>query len=143
MCIRFFAAIAAALLLSACSIHPLPEDVTGVNTYHIVRQIRCETRAAAIAIILRELRREADGGDAIAQRLVAKYDADPESISTFSPTLFPGSDYAEYRNLYNVIYTAAIAYNFDLTMNVTNNLGTTSDLLGPWHGPFQGRDAVA
>jgi hypothetical protein len=136
MCSRFFAAVATALLLSACSIHPLPEDVTGVNTYHIVRQIRCETRAAAVAIILRELKREADGGDPIAQRLVEKYDADPESISTFNPNLFSGSDYAQYRNLYSVIYTAAIAYNFDLTMNETNNLGTATDLLGPWSPKF-------
>lgn len=136
MCIRFFAAIAAALLLSACSIHPLPEDVTGVKTYDIVRQIRCETRAAAINIMLRILKREADGGDPIAQRLLAKYDADPESISTFNPNLFPGSDYAQYRNLYNVIYTAAIAYNFDLTMSETNNLGTSMDLLGPWKPKF-------
>jgi hypothetical protein len=136
MRIRFFAAVAVALLLSACSIHPLPEDVTGVNTYHIVRQIRCETRAAVIAIILRVLRREADGGDPIAQRLVEKYDAEPEAIGAFNPNLFPGPDYAQYRNLYNVIYTAAIAYNFDLTMNETNNLGTTSDLLGPWSPKF-------
>jgi hypothetical protein len=137
MCIRFFAAVATSLVLPACSIHPLPEDVTGVNTYHIVRQIRCETRAAAIGTIVRELRREAnDGGDPIAQRLVANYDADPESISTFNPTLFPGADYAQYRNLYNVIYTAAIAYNFDLTMSETNNLGTTIDLLGPWSPKF-------
>jgi hypothetical protein len=136
MCIRFFAAVAATLLLSACSIHPLPEDVTGVNTYHIVRQIRCETRGAAIAIIVRELRREAEGGDPIAQRLVAKYDADPEWISNFSPNLFPGSDYAQYRNLYNVIYNAALAYNFDLTMSETNNLGTSVDLLGPWTPKF-------
>lgn len=136
MGIRVFVAVAAALLLSACSIHPLPEDVTGVNTYHIVRQIRCETRGAAIAIILRVLRREADGGDPIAQHLLAKYDADPEWISNFSPNLFPGADYAQYRNLYNVILSAAVAYNFDLTMSETNNLGTTIDLLGPWSPKF-------
>ena len=110
MYIRLFAAVAAALLLPACSIHPLPEDVTGVTTYQIVRQIRCETRSAVIAIIVRELRREADDGDPIAKRLIDEYDADPESISAFNPNLFPGSDYAQYRNLYNVIYTAAIIW---------------------------------
>ena len=30
--------------LAACAIHPVPEDVTGVSTYQIVRQIRCEAR---------------------------------------------------------------------------------------------------
>ena len=136
MCIRLFAAVAAGLLLSACSIHPLPEDVTGVNTHHIVRQIRCETREAAIGVILRVLKREADAGDAIAQRVLAKYDADPEWIGSFSPNLFPGAEYAQYRNLYKVITTAAIAYNFDLTMSETNNLGTSADLLGPWSPKF-------
>src|SRR5258708_16448855 len=114
MCIRFFVAVA--LLLSAGSIHPLPEDVTGVNTYHIVRQIRCETRAAVIAIILRVLRRETDGGNPIAQPLLEKYDAEPEAIGAFHPNLFPRPEYAQYRNLYNVIYTASNAYNFELTM---------------------------
>ncbi|WFU80701.1 hypothetical protein QA645_40840 [Bradyrhizobium sp. CIAT3101] len=137
MCIRFFATVAAALLLPACSIHPLPEDVTGVNTYHIVRQIRCETRAAAIDIIVRELRREAEAGDdAMAQRILGKYDADPEWISNFSPDLFVGPDYARYRDLYKVITTAAVAYNFDLTMSETNNLGTSVNLLGPWSPKF-------
>jgi hypothetical protein len=141
MCVRLFAAVAATLLLSNCAIHPVPEDVTGVNTYHIVRQIRCETRAAAAKIVLRELRRlgtdHADqAADPIAQRLVAQYEADPESISTFSPNLFPGPKYAQVRNLYSVIYSAAIAYNFDLTMNEQNNLGTSINLLGPWVPKF-------
>jgi hypothetical protein len=128
-----FAAIAEALLLSNCAIHPVPEDVTGVDTYHIVRQIRCETRAAAAALVLRELRREAlEGEDPIATRLVAKYEADPELISTFRPDLFPGPQYVQYRNLYSVIYSAAIAYNFDLTMSEENDIGTVLDLLGPW-----------
>jgi hypothetical protein len=36
------------LVLSGCSIHPLPEDVTHVPIYTIVRQVRCETRQAVI-----------------------------------------------------------------------------------------------
>jgi hypothetical protein len=42
MYIRIFALFGALSLFSGCAIHPLPEDVA--NTYHIVRQIRCETR---------------------------------------------------------------------------------------------------
>ena len=38
------AAIALSFLGAGCAIHPLPQDVTGVDTYHIVRQIRCEAR---------------------------------------------------------------------------------------------------
>jgi|WetSurMetagenome_2_1015567.scaffolds.fasta_scaffold50079_3 hypothetical protein len=32
----------------ACNIHPLPENVSGVDTYTIVRKIRCEAREAVI-----------------------------------------------------------------------------------------------
>jgi hypothetical protein len=136
MRIQLFAAVAGSLLLANCAIHPVPQDVTGVDTYHIARQIRCETREAAVELVLRELRREAQAGDPIAQRLVAQYEADPESISTFRPDLFPGPQYVEYRNFYKVIYSAAIAYNFDLTMSEENDLGTVLDLVGPWTSKF-------
>jgi hypothetical protein len=44
----FAAAICLVVSASGCAIHPLPEDVTGVSTYHIVRRIRCEARQAVI-----------------------------------------------------------------------------------------------
>jgi hypothetical protein len=126
-------AAAAALLLSGCAIHPVPEDVTGVDTYHIVRQIRCETREAAAEFVIKELRRLAtEGGDRIAQRIVADYDDNPETISNFSPDVFRGPEYAQVRNLYNVIYTAGVAYTFNLTMTEDNNLGASVNFLGPW-----------
>jgi hypothetical protein len=142
MCIRPFAAITAVLLLSNCAIHPVPQDVTGVDTYHIVRQIRCETRAAAIALVIKELRRlgtdnDEQAANPIARRVVTQYEADPESISSFNPNVFPNeAKYAQDRNFYNVIYSAAIAYNFDLTMSEENDLGTALDFLGPWTTKF-------
>jgi hypothetical protein len=142
MCIRLVAAVAAALALSNCAIHPVPQDVTGVTTYQIVRQIRCETRAAAIALVIKELRRlgtdnEEQAANPIARHVVARYEADPESISSFSPNLFPNeAKYVQDRNFYNVIYSAAIAYNFDLTMSEENDLGTVLDFLGPWTPKF-------
>jgi hypothetical protein len=39
-----------ALSLAGCSIHPLPHDVTGLDTATIVRKIRCEARQAVIDI---------------------------------------------------------------------------------------------
>jgi hypothetical protein len=141
MYVRPFAAVAAVSLLSGCAIHPVPEDVTGVNTYHIVRQIRCETREAAKEFLLKELRRlaadhEDQPGDPIAQRVVAEYEADPDALSNFRPELFLGPQHAQVRNLYNVIYSAGVAYNFDLTMTEDNNLGTSINFLGPWSSPF-------
>ncbi len=41
-------ALGVAFAVSGCAIHPLPEDVSGVPTYVIVRQIRCEARQAII-----------------------------------------------------------------------------------------------
>jgi hypothetical protein len=134
---RVLLVISALLLFSGCALHPVPEDVTGVDTYHIVRQIRCETRQAVIDFLLRELRRQAElQGDPIAQKLLARYESEPEAINGFNPGLFPGPDYIEYRHFYNVIYSAAIAYTFDLTMTEQNDLGTTINLLGPWKNKF-------
>src|SRR5215471_15069674 len=98
MCNRPIVAAAAALLISGCALHPVPEDVTGVDTYHIVRQIRCETREAVKEVVLNELKRlatdhEDQPGDPIARRLLLRYESDPESISTFEPKLFPGPNY--------------------------------------------------
>jgi hypothetical protein len=44
--VRRLTVLWAALSVSGCALHPLPEDVTGVPTHTIVRQIRCEARAA-------------------------------------------------------------------------------------------------
>jgi hypothetical protein len=137
MCIRLIVGILVLLLLSGCAIHPVPEDVTGVDTYHIVRQIRCETRKAVIDFLMRQLRRQAElQGDPIAQKLLLKYERDPEAINSFKPELFPGPDYVQYRHFYNLIYSAAVAYSFDLTMTEQNDLGTNLDFLGPWKSKF-------
>ncbi|UPK36605.1 hypothetical protein IVB18_04270 [Bradyrhizobium sp. 186] len=141
MFVRLIAASAAAFLLSNCAIHPVPEDVTGVNTYHIARQIRCETREAALQFLLRELRRLATDHEdqlavPIARQVLDEYEANPDSISKFTPERFRGPKYEQVRNFYRVIYSTAIAYNFDLTMTENNDLGTTINLLGPWARKF-------
>src|SRR5262245_9428093 len=40
------AAVAAASVLMSCSIHPLPDDVSRYSTEEIVRNVRCEAKAA-------------------------------------------------------------------------------------------------
>jgi hypothetical protein len=140
-----FCAAAAAVsfsLFSGCAIHPLPEDVTGVDTAGIVKQIRCETRNAARKFILAELRRLArdlpgDPGDPIAKQLLAQYEVDEELMSTFSyPKYFPGPKYVAVREFFDVVYNAGVAYNFDLTMVEQNNLGANAGFLGPWAATF-------
>lgn len=137
MCSRVVWVFSCLLLFSGCSIHPVPEDVTGVSTYQIVRRIRCESRKAVIDFLKEQLHRQADVlGDSTAQQLLAKYEVAPETINNFKPDLFPGPEYVEYRHFYDLIMSAAIAYSFDLTMTEANNLTTTIDLLGPWRNKF-------
>jgi hypothetical protein len=121
-----------AALLAGCAIHPLPEDVTGVDTAHIVRQIRCESREALIHEIKQWLTSRANAGDRISQDLLAKYDADPESISNFNANVFPASYTAE-RQLVNLFYTAGLAYTFDLKMSENNDFTPPAflDLIRP------------
>src|SRR3954447_9065606 len=112
---RSFAASLFAASLGGCAIHPLPEDVTGVDTADIVRQIRCEAREAVIHEVKRWLASRAAAEDRIAQQLLARYDAEPESISGFNASVFPPSFVAE-RQLVNLFYSAGIGYTFDLRM---------------------------
>ncbi|HEY4921281.1 MAG TPA: hypothetical protein VII40_14340 [Xanthobacteraceae bacterium] len=133
-----FAAIALSLLVAGCAIHPLPEDVTGVDTAGIVKQIRCETRDAAREMIRKQLEKLATYSDeataTIAKNLLAQYAENVELMTEFNPSRsFPGPDYAQIRNIFNLFNSGAIAYSFELTMHEDNNLGSTNNFLGPWN----------
>jgi hypothetical protein len=134
MHIKSITAVAAASLMAGCAIHPEPQDVTGVSTSHIVKQIRCETRDAAREIIRKQLERLAtEGNNATARDLLAQYTADPELMSGFNPNRsFPAADDVQLRNVFNLIYSAGMAYGFQLTMNEQNDLTSTANFLGPW-----------
>jgi len=134
MFIRSVAAIATALVMTGCAIHPEPQDVTGVSTAHIVRQIRCETRDAARELIRRELDRLATyGKNPVAQNLLAEYEADPERMSDFDPVRsFPAPGDLQIRNIFKLFYSAGVAYDFTLTMNEQNDLLAGANFLGPW-----------
>jgi hypothetical protein len=126
-----FLAIAVGCIAGGCSIHPVPENVTRVSTYHIVRQIRCETREAIRWAIIDWLDDLAKHGDVIAQQLVLQYKSDPESIAEFRADLFPGPEFEQRRHAINVFADAGIAYNFDLMMTEENDLSTNIDFLRP------------
>lgn len=132
---RIAPVVAALPLFASCAIHPVPEDFAGVNTYHIVRQIRCETRQALIDIIREKLETLASDGSPVAQQLLVKYQNDPDAISGFNSNQFSGPEYVEVRSLIKLFADAAIAYNFDLTMTEDNNLGTDISLLKPLTNP--------
>jgi hypothetical protein len=135
----FFAVpMAAAFFVSGCSIHPLPEDVTGVTTYHIVRQIRCEARDTLKRIVISYLHGlgaayKSEYFDF--EKLAVLYETEPSAISTFNYTLFKGSALAEVRAAVKTFYDAGIAYNFELTMTEDNNLTTEVDFIRPIVNP--------
>lgn len=126
------AVLAVLPLFAGCSIYPLPEDVTGgVKTPDIVRQIRCETREAAIEALvnwLESLGRDhpSQRGVPLARELAAKYKADPNTISEFHAGLFKGPEYHQVRNVINIFYSIGVAYNFELTMTEDNDLSAGS-----------------
>ena len=139
MHIRRIAAIAAVgSLLAGCAIHPVPEQVTGLRTEEIAKQVRCETRDAARQVILDHLKYNAEANeDPISRRLYAQYIANPELMVGFDPNReFRGSFYDATRAIFNLIYGAGVAYTFDLTGTETNDIGSTNNFLGTWQATF-------
>lgn len=55
MCFVQIAVVFLCIVLGACSIHPLPDDVTRDSTLTIVQKIRCETHDALRKVFAREL----------------------------------------------------------------------------------------
>jgi hypothetical protein len=115
------AGIALSFFVVGCSIHPLPEDVTGVDTYHIVRQIRCETRETLRWEAINWLKKLGAAGDPFSESLALRYESVPDSISEFRPEIFKGPSYAQIRAVAKLFYDAGIAYGFELTMSENND----------------------
>lgn len=129
------AAIGLSFFASGCAIHPLPEDVTGVTTYHIVRQIRCEAREAIKSRVIGWMNQMAAAGYRIPQHLALQYENDPESVSTFHYNLFRGPEYATIRSVAKLFYDTGIAYTFDLTMTENNDLDASLTFKNPFVNP--------
>jgi hypothetical protein len=121
-------ALGVAFALAGCAIHPLPEDVSGVPTYVIVRQIRCETRKAIIDTALGWLTSEQnqiEGKVDPASRQIGLEFRNGRPIQEFSPKLFKGRVGA----IIAVFYDTGVAYTFDLDMSEINNFDTQINLL--------------
>ncbi len=129
--LKSVAAAVSLLTLAGCAINPLPEDVTGVDTYDIVRQIRCESRVSIIRRLTRWLQDIADNGDPIAAKILADFRYDPESISDFDYKMF-SVEQPRIRTVARLFSTTGIAYSFDLTMSEDNDLTSDISLLGPF-----------
>ena len=128
MCILRNLAVALCLIvLVACAIHPLPEDVTGVSTYDIVRQIRCEARKAIIDSTIGWLTNDPKV-DSESKQIGSEFANNLRRIDTLNPKLFKG----RVRRIMTVFYDTGIAYNFNLQMTENNNIDPTINLLKPF-----------
>jgi hypothetical protein len=121
------AAIALSVFSGGCAIHPLPEDVTGVSTYAIVRQIRCEAREAIVRSAIGWLTNDVDV-DPRSRAIGFEFANKTRHIQTLSPELFRG----RVQLLFGLFYDTGIAYDYDLEMTEVTNLGGSINLLKPF-----------
>jgi hypothetical protein len=121
------AGIALSFLAGGCAIHPLPEDVTGVPTYHIVRQIRCEARGAVISSAINGLMNYTP--DPEVQQIGREFEDGTRPIASLSYKLFRNP---RIRDIVRLFYDTGVAYNFNLEMTEVNDLGTEINLLKPF-----------
>lgn len=117
--------ILTALIAAGCAIHPLPEDYSGVSTYHIVKQIRCETRKASIEFILNLLTdgKNPNKVDSYDESVGRKF-LDQQNINNFRPDMLHKA-----RPYVEVLWNTAIVYNYNLEMVETNDLSTELNAL--------------
>jgi hypothetical protein len=128
----------ATVFLAGCAIHPLPEQVAGVDTPHIVRQIRCEAREAVKSTLMDFLGFIGSGlfaglpegvRDPVADRLVALYTENPDLMDSFNSSYFPGPKYVRERAAIDLLLKAGAAYSFDFDIFEDNDIGATVNLL--------------
>lgn len=81
---RFVPVCIIPLFLSACSNHPLVDDVT-INSYQVMQKIRCETVTALEAIILEQLN---SGGQSL-KEIASRVEADRLHLSQIETSELP------------------------------------------------------
>lgn len=106
--------------LCACSIHPLPQDVTGVKTATIVHQNRCEARNAVIDAQTTYLRHN---GYAVADLNELR---EIKASKTLNPIVKNNLAYFD---------TTAIVYSYSLDGTETNGLTFNADEIEPLTHP--------
>jgi hypothetical protein len=89
--VRVILLLSCALLFGGCAIRPLPEQVTGITTFNIAKQIRCETREAVFNVFIKGLADNPKVFGEPAQRVAEGFRGHPELMDQFKPTLFSGA----------------------------------------------------
>jgi hypothetical protein len=117
------AAASLAVCSAGCSIHPVPQDVTGLDTYAIVAQVRCEVRDA--------LKTYVDG--ALRRRPSEAYLADELKDGKITYKELPARiKDPDLRGVLQQYAGAAVAYDFSLDMTESNNVSGNATLMRPF-----------
>jgi hypothetical protein len=118
---RFFVAFFSCGLISSglggCSIHPLPEDVTGYKTATIVRKIRCEARDAVVKALVEILHKHN-----------RHQEIDDSNVLDLLKTVQLNA--WELKKLYE-LENIGIVYDFSLHGNETDDLSFSATILKP------------
>jgi hypothetical protein len=103
-----------ALSLGACSIHPLPDEVTHLPTNQIVRHVRCEARAAIKDNLLQYLELSTPSD----RKIAAGIEDGTIPFETVSDAMFDGYTKA----IVQKFESAAIAYDFIFDITDINDI---------------------
>jgi hypothetical protein len=119
--------VAFGLLLGGCAIHPLPENVTELNSFQIAQQIRCEAREGVIDSVLTYMASEGNATER-SKKLSDYYRQRPDQIRSLHPRRLEG----QMRAVTAFFWNTGIAYNYELVMTETNNLNGGVNLADPF-----------
>lgn len=115
-----------AMIVSGCSVHPIPDDVSPIPTEEIVRSMRCETKLAVRSEIGQGL------------KIIGLSDINPDQV--LEPVNLVrirqrdkerGDTFADRLVAYGV---SSIAYAFDFAITETNNMNATLGFKLPFTG---------
>jgi hypothetical protein len=112
--------ITLAVWCAGCAIKPLPQDVTGNDTYQIVQKIRCETRDSVRSFILGVLDRSDPDVAAGLRSGSLTFDAVNRNRKRLG---------SEAQAVFNKYDQAAIAYDFTFDITEKNDVSANSDFL--------------
>jgi hypothetical protein len=144
---RFWRALAvlAAVTLTGCSVHPIPDDVSPIPTEEIVRSARCEMRLGVfdqiaaqleayrvpnVKDVVSDVERYAEKATTVGQDILAK-DADFQILVQKLRKEIPPALQVKF----SAYATSAIVYDFTFNITEDNNLDASADFKLPFVSP--------
>ena len=103
--------------MTACSLHPLPEDYSGNKTFDVVQRIRCEARAGVLSEIAKFLK---TSSAASTKSLASNIENEPPTLGEFMNLIENDESFdPKVRDKIYLYYTSSISFGF--LFNITEN----------------------